>query len=141
MAIFSSGVWATWMDPGPRRKGSPQAVSDGMSLVNLAIMVGRSPTGRMLTKGRSREKRTSARPATVATICWRVSSEGPTRRMRRWASALSAITLGARPPLMRPMLRVEWPSGPSEGSKGRGMARRSWRASMSLSMAESPSSG
>jgi hypothetical protein len=29
LLIFSSGVWATWMEPGPSRKGSPHAVSVG----------------------------------------------------------------------------------------------------------------
>ena len=41
---------------GAEEEGSPQSVSAGMSVVKLAIIVGRSSTLRMRTKGRSRLK-------------------------------------------------------------------------------------
>ena len=47
LAIFSSGVCATWIDPGPSRKGSPHAVSEGMSVANFATIVGSLPTWRI----------------------------------------------------------------------------------------------
>ena len=89
----------------------------------------------MRTKGRSSEKSTSARSPTASRTAFLTGSDGPTRRMSRCASAWSAMTLGARPPLMRPMLRVEEPASPSSGSIGNGNARRSLSAVMSLLMA------
>ena len=45
-ASFSKDVWATWIDPGPSSSGSPQLESLGMSVVNLAIIVGNPSTPR-----------------------------------------------------------------------------------------------
>ena len=77
LASFSKGVWATWIDPGPSSSGSPQLVSCGMSVVNLAIMVGRPSTARRRTKGISSVKSTSASPRAASINAARTGAESP----------------------------------------------------------------
>ena len=66
------------------------------------------------------------------------SSYGVTIRNRRSADADGAITLGARPPLIPPMLHCV---GPSTVSTGSAIARTCCNASSSFSIADSPRCG
>src|SRR5260370_38711406 len=56
----SSAVWATWMLPGPMRKGCPQEpLKLGISVVKATTVVGRSSRDERWTAGQKRTSRAS----------------------------------------------------------------------------------
>src|SRR5450755_441108 len=139
LGIRSSSVCATWIEPGPIRKGIPHAPPNaGMSVVYATTVVSIPASEPSRSAGISILSRASAFPATAAAMASFVAVESPTRRIMISATASSAITLGARPPAMVPMFNV---LRPSSSSTGNGIARMRASASSSLSMADSPSSG
>jgi hypothetical protein len=90
------------------------------------------------TAGMHSTSRASALPATASFIARRTGSGSPTSRMAISAIAASAITLGARPPEIVPMLSVH---GPIRSSCGNRIERTRSKASSSFSIADSPNSG
>ena len=127
------------MEPGPSRNGSPHCPPNaGISVVYATTVVSIPSTAFSRSAGISITSRSSASPSTALASAALVSLESPTSRIMMSARASSAITLGARPPESVPMFSV---LGPSSGSTGSGMRRIAASASISLWMAESPSSG
>src|ERR1039458_8548661 len=79
------------MEPGPSSRGSPQLLSCGISVENLATIVGRPSIARRRTKGVSRVNSTSAWSPAISFSAARTSAESVTVRTSTWASAWSAI--------------------------------------------------
>ena len=141
LATLSPGVWATWMLPGPSRKGSPQAPRRGMSVVYLTMVVSKPGSEPRRTAGVSRISaiRTPG-TAWTASESRRLSSAAVAHRAdRHLGPGLVGDHVGG--PAAGEGADVERRLAEDRDRWGAAGSRSRARTSRSLSIAESPSSG
>ena len=99
LASFSNGVWATWIEPGPSSSGSPQLAELGNVGGEFGDHGGQSLDGAQADEGHIEGELDLGQVAgRLQSAAARTGAESVTVRTSTWASALSAMTLGAWPP-------------------------------------------